>query len=328
MQIKGLPWTMVQGSRRLDVELSDAAKQRWRALRVFEQTRDWRLVRETFGISRATLYRWRKQYDPKDWTTLEERSRRPRRVRKPRWTAELTGEVLKLREQYPSWGKNKLVVLLRKGGFDTSASTVGRILFSLRKRGVLQDPPRQRISVRKKCRPRPYACRKPKNYLPTRPGELVEIDTMDIKPLPNVQLKHFSARDVVSKWDVVEVHRRATSTAARLFLETVTKRMPFPVKAVQVDGGSEFKAVFEKRCEELGIPLYVLPPRSPKLNANVERAHRTHLEEFYEITPDCPWNVAELNQRLKEWELVYNNTRPHQSLNFLTPSEFLATHPP
>ena len=156
----------------------------------------------------------------------------------------------------------------------------------------------------------------------------MEIDTMDIKPLPNVQLKHFSARDVVSKWDVVEVHRRATSTAARCFLETVMKRMPFPVKAVQVDGGSEFKALFEKACKELGIILYVLPPRSPKLNANVERAHRTHLEEFYEITPDCPWNVAELNQRLKDWEYVYNYIRPHQSLNFLTPSEFLATYPP
>jgi len=28
----------------------------------------------------------------------------------------------------------------------------------------------------------------------------------------------------------------------------------------------------------------VLPPRSPKLNGAVERANRTHTEEFYQVT--------------------------------------------
>lgn len=328
MRVKGFPWTIIQASRRLEIELSDAAIHRWQILKVFEQTGSWRLVRETFGISRATIFRWRKRFTAKDWTTLEERSRRPRRVRQPRWSAALATRVQQLREQYPSWGKNKLVVLLRREGIYTSASTVGRILSKLRKRGALRDPPRQRITVRKRYRPRPYAQRKPKDYTPTRPGDLVEIDTMDIRPLPQVQLKHFSARDVISKWDVLEVHRKATSTAAHLFLQAVVARMPFPVKAVQVDGGSEFKAVFENGCKELGIPLYVLPPRSPKLNGGVERSHKTHIEEFYELAMDCPWNIAELNERLLGQENTYNTVRPHESLGFLTPSEFLATHPP
>jgi len=50
-------------------------------------------------------------------------------------------------------------------------------------------------------------------------------------------LKHFSARDVVSRWDVVEVHRRATSLAAARFLDSLLDRTPFPIKALQVDGG-------------------------------------------------------------------------------------------
>jgi putative transposase len=32
------------------------------------------------------------------------------------------------------------------------------------------------------------------------------------------------------------------------------------------------------------LHLFVLPPRSPKLNGAVERANRTHTEEFYQIT--------------------------------------------
>jgi hypothetical protein len=34
-----------------------------------------------------------------------------------------------------------------------------------------------------------------------------------------------------------------------------------------------------------GLRLFVLRPRSPKLNGHVERANRTHTEEFHEITP-------------------------------------------
>ena len=73
-------------------------------------------------------------------------------------------------------------------------------------------------------------------------------------------------------------HRRGLPRPAR-------GRMPFPVRAIQVDGGSEFQAAFEAACQARGIRLFVLPPRSPKLNGCVQRAQRTHTEEFYEVTP-------------------------------------------
>ena len=59
------------------------------------------------------------------------------------------------------------------------------------------------------------------------------------------------------------------------------ERMQFPVKAIQVDGDSEFQAESEHACGERDIRLFVLPPRSPKLNGRVERAQRTHKEESY-----------------------------------------------
>lgn len=71
-----------------------------------------------------------------------------------------------------------------------------------------------------------------------------------------------------------------------------------------------------------GIKLFVLPPRSPKLNGQVERANRTHTEEFYEVT-DCDFELAPLNLELRRWEFTYNTIRPHQALGYLTPHEFL-----
>ena len=156
-------------------------------------------------------------------------------------------------------------------------------------------------------------------------------DTLDVRPIPGMVLKHFTARDMVSRWDVVEVRTRTTANTATDFLGTLQARMPFLVRAIQVDGGSEFQAGFEQACQERDLRLFVLPPRSPKLNGCVERAQRTHTEEFHEVN-DFPLEIAALNQELRAWELTYNTVRPHQALGYLTPLAFwqrwLAQHPP
>ena len=46
----------------------------------------------------------------------------------------------------------------------------------------------------------------------------------------------------------------------------VHEAMPLPIAFIQVDGGSEFMADFERRREALRIPLEVLPPRRPQWN--------------------------------------------------------------
>ena len=99
--------------------------------------------------------------------------------------------------------------------------------------------------------------------------------------------------------------------------------MPFPVRAISVDNGSEFMAEFELACQTRGIALFVLPPRSPKLHGAVERANRTHTEEFYEVT-DAEPDLASLQAGLADWEVCYNTIRPHQALGYLTPAEYLA----
>jgi hypothetical protein len=48
----------------------------------------------------------------------------------------------------------------------------------------------------------------------------------------------------------------------------------------------------------------------PKLNGAVERANRTHTEEFYQLTP-CSLEMKTLNCELRQWEKIYNTVRPH-----------------
>ena len=97
-------------------------------------------------------------------------------------------------------------------------------------------------------------------------------------------------------------------------------------QAIQVDGGSEFMAEFEQACEAREIALYVLPPRSPKLNGRVERLNGTCRREFWECY-DGALDLPSLQAALRTWEVTYNTERPHQSLGYLTPAAYLATLP-
>jgi hypothetical protein len=45
-------------------------------------------------------------------------------------------------------------------------------------------------------------------------------------------------RVLIQRWDLLDIYRLAASVNAAHFLDALEERMPFPVKAIQVDGGS------------------------------------------------------------------------------------------
>lgn len=137
--------------------------------------------------------------------------------------------------------------------------------------------------------------------------------------MPDTILKHFTAHDVVSRYTVATIRSQAMAHSARTFLHDVIARLPFTVRAFQVDGGSAFMAEFEEACAQHCLSLFVPPPRSPKLNGGVERTHRTRREEFYE----CCWfepTVAGYRPALDAWIEQYNAVRPYQATGYQTPA--------
>lgn len=304
------------------VQLSREAKHRLRIIVWYEEHgSNAALSCRHFGISRDTFYRWIRRYRKCGPGGLEDGSHRPRNVRRPTWSKELEKAVLELRLLTPGWGKDKLAVLLREQGWTCSTSMVGRILKHLKTSGRLVEAPGADPWHPRRPFVRPYGVRKPKTYLADGPGAIVQVDTVHVSLFSRLTFKHFTACDVFTRWQVLEAHGRATAHAAAGFLDTIVARMPFPVQAIQVDGGSEFMADFEEDCRQRGIHLFVLPPRSPKLNGHVERSNRTHREEFYCRLPHTD-TLAQVNKLLRRWEDVHNTYRPHQALGQLTPLAF------
>lgn len=325
MQVFGLQRAVYQGARwssRCDAATLDQdvlrradAVMRWRT--AMREGLSAAQAARAVGVARASLYRWEKH--------PQRKSRRPNSVRKPQWTPALLEAVEALRRDYPMWGKAKLGPLLRAQGFAVSDATVGRILKALAARGAIDPVPllrSKKAATRRKLR-RPHALRLPKGLKAKTPGALVQIDTLAIQIAPGVSLKHFTAYDPVARMTVAQVRRRATAAAAAQFLDKVIARLPFPVSAIQVDGGSEFMAGFEQACADKGLALYVLPPKTPELNGAVERCNGAWRYEFYAVY-ELPRRLDELGALVDAYADLYNSFRPHGALAGMTPKQYLA----
>jgi hypothetical protein len=224
------------------------------------------------------------------------------RLRRPTWSAALATAVHHVREQYPRWGKDKLMFLLRQDGWTVSTAMVGRIVTDLRRRGLLREPVRvaTRRARRSVAPPMPCARRRimwwphrgtwcsstPRSSTPNRASPCVT-----------------SAPATRSRAGMCAPSSAAPPPRSRDFLQDVLARMPFPVRAVPIDGGSEFKAEFEAACAEQNQRLFVLPPKSPKRNGRVERSHRTHADEFYQCYGGDP-TIAALQPALRRWNSI------------------------
>src|SRR4030065_630949 len=107
----------------------------------------------------------------------ENGGRRPRKVRQPQTPPGVLQRILELREENPSWGREKLRVLLVEEGVSISARRNDRGIGRLKDRGLLREPALQRKS------PRPHLrrLRRPRCLAVDRPGALVQMDSKQVR---------------------------------------------------------------------------------------------------------------------------------------------------
>lgn len=272
------------------------------------------LTARHFGIGRASAHRWIKQLKHYGPIGLNEKSRRPKKLRVPATLGNTVVRIVQLRKQYPAWSKYKIKVLLEREDVRVSVSAVGRVL---KRRGLVN---KKMSKKRRRAALRPKA-RFPKGLSISQAGDMVQIDTKHITVLGGKKYYQFTAIDVLTKYRILRVYPSQSSRNGAKFLEECISRFPFSIKAVQTDNGAPFLKEFDKLCKGKGLPHYFIHPRAPKENTYVERSHRSDKREFYQ--QGNVYSILSVMQaKIKEWEDIWNNIRPHQALGQLTPLQY------
>lgn len=267
-----------------------------------------------FGLDRKTLRRWIKRYANLGIYGLNDKSHRPHSLRKPTTDISTIIKVIKLRKQYPAWSKYKLKAMLKLAGISISESTVGRVLTRHHLVGY-------KISAKKQKASKKLKKRFIRGFKITSPGDMVQMDTKYITLVGGHKMYQFTAIDVLTKQRILRIYRSQSSRNGKDFIDRCIKLFPFNIKVIQTDNGSEFMGEFAKYLKQLNIIHYFIYPRHPKQNSYVENSHGSDEREFYQQGNISSF-LNDMQQRIIDWQNTWNNTRPHQALNYLTPNEY------
>ena len=91
---------------------------------------------------------------------------------------------------------------------------------------------------------------------------------------------------------------------------------------IRVDNGPEFIAEKLKDwCNKNEIMLHYIQPGKPTQNSLIERFNRTFRTECLDVY--LVENIKQMRNYSEIWMWMYNNERPHKSLQYLTPRDFL-----
>jgi transposase InsO family protein len=271
-----------------------------------------------FGVSERTVYKWLARHRVEGLVGLGDRRsiahRRPHALA-PVWLA-----LIRLLRQA------KLVAAEIAARLPLARSTVSAVLVRLglgRLRYLNPSPPVQR-------------------YEWSRPGALVHMDTKKLgriaqpshrvtgnrrHSLGSVGWEYMHvAIDDCSRFTYVEIlpdEKRYTATGFWLRAVREFRRRGIRVERVLTDNGGAYRSrPFRKTCRWLGIAAKRTRPYRPQTNGKAERMIQTLLRKWaYAVTYA---NSAQRNAALGPWLHVYNEERPHASLNRQTPISRLA----
>ena len=303
------------------------------ALRLLiEEALPTQVVANKCGVSRSTIWRWKQKWlKINENVQLENFNRPTRDLGKQfrsaalKWrvptassrphaspnaiTEAVVDIVLRLRQQLKRCAEVIWFHVNQDHGIRISLSSVRRILkrkgyIHGRKKRVRLDNPR-----------RPHV---------TRPGELVETDTIHyICPITKRRRYVYTVIDIHTRMTYAEVHGNIRpGIAARAILKAQDK-FGFSFAMVQSDNGPEFSRYFEQTLAKQNILTRHTRLGRPNDNAHIERYNRIIQEECLGSTITYKIANRELQNKINKYLDYYNTKRVHLSLQYRTPIQML-----
>lgn len=209
------------------------------------------------------------------------------------------------------WGYRRLIVLLRRDGWLDNHKRIERIY----REENLQVPKRKKRKTAYKRKERPEA--------PARANERWSMDFVHDATASGRKLRMLNVVDDYTReclW--VETDTSLNGERVKRVLDALVDLRGKPVRVVS-DNGPEFSGhVLDRWSYENEVLLDFIEPGKPQQNGYVESFNGKMRDEC--LNEHWFSDVAEAQEIIEEWRVDYNQKRPHSSLNYLTPAEFVA----
>lgn len=268
---------------------------------------------ERFGVGRDTVRKWRHRDSTAD------ASHTPHRLQTTlnAWQEEV---VIYLRQQLLLPLDDLLAVVREFIEPKMSRSALARLLA---RRGHSRLP-------KPEAEPRVV-----KRFKPYEPGYV----HIDVKYLPQMadesQRRYvFVAIDRATRWVFISIKTQRTAAAARSFLNALAKAIPFKIRTILTDNGTEFtdrlfggrargpsgEHEFDKLCAAMGIEHRLTKPRTPQTNGMVERFNG----RIEQVISSHHFTSGEgLETTLHRFVWLYNEHLPQKALAHIAPIDAL-----
>jgi len=266
------------------------------ARQLVAQGTEAKLVAETIGVSRSSLY-----YKAKP--------------RNPRADRRLDGVIVEACGDKPVFGYRRITLRLqRKQGLEVNGKRVLRVM---RERGLLVTP--RRLRARRK--------REWSRIVAEAPNQLWQTDMTKLWAGPGAGWAYLVAvidcctREIVG-WDLSLRCRtqEAITAVERAVLEQMSDGSRHYGLVLNTDNGTQFTSTrFLETLARLGITHRRTAFNHPEGNGMIERFHRSLKEE--EIWLNEYRTLEEAKESIGRWIEEYNHDRPHRALGNRTPRE-------
>lgn len=278
---------------------------RRKAVNMLREGTAMHVVARHFGFHRTSIYRWNKRASANSRCSIPTISSRPK-CSPARLKHEITSRIIYFRQKHK---RCALVThyYLKKEGTNVSISSVQRTLrrFNLTKKKSLWARTRQNSK-----RPKVFAL-----------GDLIETDTIHLwNPVTQKRKYIYTLIDLHSRWTYAKAVNKIGAKVSSNFIKEAQKHAPFKFKTIQSDNGPEYSKYFTQSMKLKGLIHRHTRVRTPNDNAHIERFNRTIKEE---ALVNIPHKIPILNKKIKQYLKSYNNERPHLSLNFQSPIQFM-----
>ncbi len=218
--------------------------------------------------------------------------------------------LVMLADKRPTWGFWKLYHRIRLDGEVINHKRLYR-LYSEAK-----------LNMRRKTRRRVPKRIKEPLLQPLCPNHTWSMDFMRDSLFQGKPFRAFNVIDDFNRESLnITIAQSITSSRVVLELSRLIEWRGKPFR-IRVDNGPEFVAeALHQWCIDNGIELIFIQKGKPSQNGYIERFNKTFREDI--LDAHLFESSAQVQRFANDWIWMYNNERPHESLNNLPPAPFL-----